>query len=224
MARGTSSSVMAGAGNGASGTLIGDPVAPLRNFVVEMTRLVERTNREPDILREGEALLARLVAQDDWLPERFAQPHPQFYQQYLLHSDPYERFCVVSFVWGPGQETPVHDHTVWGLVGVLRGAERALNYVHENGQMKPNGEVELLRAGEVAMVSPSIGDIHAVSNAFDDRSSISIHVYGGNIGAIHRHVFDRETGAAKAFVSGYSAEMTPNLWDRSAQIRALLEV
>ncbi|MGE4373020.1 MAG: cysteine dioxygenase [Xanthobacter sp.] len=223
MTHAPSSSPAIGAQPGLSGALVGDPVAPLRNFVVEMTRLVERMNREPEILSEGQALLARLVAQDNWLPERFAQPHPQFYQQYLLHSDPYERFCIVSFVWGPGQETPIHDHTVWGLVGVLRGAERALNYVHENGKLRPTGEVELLRAGEVAMVSPSIGDIHAVSNAFDDRPSISIHVYGGNIGAIHRHVFDRETGAIKAFVSGYSAEMTPNLWDRSAQIRAAME-
>ncbi len=32
-----------------------------------------------------------------------------------------ERFCVVSFVWGPDQATPIHNHTVWGLVGVLRG-------------------------------------------------------------------------------------------------------
>ena len=41
-----------------------------------------------------------------------AQPHPQYYQQHLLHCDPLERFSVVSFVWGPGQKTPVHDHTV----------------------------------------------------------------------------------------------------------------
>ena len=33
------------------------------------------------------------------------------------------RFSVVSFVWGPGQKTPVHDHRTWGLVGILRGAE-----------------------------------------------------------------------------------------------------
>ena len=41
----------------------------------------------------------------------------------LLHCDPMERFSVVSFVWAPGQKTPVHDHTVWGMVGVMRGVE-----------------------------------------------------------------------------------------------------
>jgi len=38
------------------------------------------------------------------------------------------------------------------------------------------------------------------------------HVYGANIGMVHRHVFDRATGAEKTFVSGYSAEVVPNLW------------
>ena len=42
--------------------------------------------------------------------------------QYLLYCDPEERFSVVSFVWGPGQSTPTHDPSVWGLIGVLRGA------------------------------------------------------------------------------------------------------
>jgi predicted metal-dependent enzyme (double-stranded beta helix superfamily) len=26
-------------------------------------------------------------------------------------------------VWGPGQTTPIHDHRVWGLIGMLRGSE-----------------------------------------------------------------------------------------------------
>ena len=63
-----------------------------------------------------------------------------------------------------------------------------------------------------AAVSPTIGDIHRVSNACDDRVSISIHVYGGNIGRIHRHVFDPATGAEKSFVSGYCSDVVPNLW------------
>jgi predicted metal-dependent enzyme (double-stranded beta helix superfamily) len=54
------------------------------------------------------------------------------------------------------------------------------------------------------MVSPTIGDVHQVANAYDDRVSISIHCYGGDIGATRRHAFDPVTGAVKEFVSGYS--------------------
>lgn len=55
------------------------------------------------------------------------------------------------------------------------------------------------------------------------RPSISIHVYGANIGAVARHVFDPATGAAKPFVSGYSLPVIPNFWDRSADVRATLQ-
>ena len=44
-------------------------------------------------------------------------------------------------------------------------------------------------------------------------ASISIHVYGGNIGAVRRHPFDPATGTASEFVSGYTNRELPNLWD-----------
>jgi 3-mercaptopropionate dioxygenase len=176
----------------------------LKDFVAELTALVEAGSDEPRILAGARKAMERLVANDDWLPEEMTRPHPQYYQQYLLYADPRDRFSVVSFVWGPGQKTPVHDHTVWGVIGMLRGAEKCVPYRSEAGRIVPSGPEVLLQRGHVEMVSPSIGDIHTVSNAFDDRVSISIHAYGANIGKVRRHVFDRETGAAKEFVSGYA--------------------
>lgn len=195
-----------------------------RDFVADFTRLVERSGHdEPAMLAEGGELLARLVSEDDWLPEAAAQPHPQFYQQHLIHCDPLERFSVVSFVWGPGQKTPVHDHTVWGLIGMLRGAEVCRRFEHRGtGQAMISGDTERLVPGQVDRVSPTVGDVHEVANAYDDRVSISIHVYGANIGAVARHVFDPATGAIKNFVSGYSSPLLPNFWDRSAEVRAAL--
>ncbi|MNH40929.1 hypothetical protein D3C79_1023230 [compost metagenome] len=70
--------------------------------------------------------------------------------------------------------------------------------------------------GDIDQVSPSLGDIHLVRNAHDDRTSISIHLYGGNIGRIARHVFVPETGETKPFVSGYSNLLVPNLWPRES--------
>lgn len=191
-----------------------DSLAPLRRFVREMTALVAAAPAaEAQLLAEGKQLLQTLIAEDDWLPEAFARPSPERYQQYLLHCDPLERFCVVSFVWGPGQTTPVHDHTVWGLVGMLRGAERAVSYSPgADGSLHPSGEA-VLHPGEVEAVSPRIGDVHAVSNALTDQASISIHVYGANIGAVRRHVYDPTTGQRKAFVSGYASDVVPNLWN-----------
>lgn len=179
----------------------------LKHFVNALEALVQTSDeQQPDFWPRLEKAMHDLVAQDDWLPSSLAVPHPQYYQQYCLHVDPDERFSVVSFVWGPGQCTPIHDHTVWGVIGVLRGAEVAQDYALDtSGVPTPKGQSHTLAAGEVAFVSPTIGDVHKVSNAFADQVSISVHAYGGNIGKINRHVFPSEGGEPKSFVSGYSA-------------------
>lgn len=176
----------------------------LQLFVAQVGLAVEASGDEPRLLQRVRAAMRELVAVDDWLPDDCARPHPQFYQQYLLYRDPADRFSVVSFVWGPGQKTPVHDHTVWGVIGVLRGSETAQHYRVVPGALVPQGPLEILREGDVTAVSPSIGDVHQVSNAFPDRVSISIHAYGADIGQLPRHVFDPVTGAARPFVSGYA--------------------
>lgn len=193
-------------------------IARLRRFITAMTDLVtEYGDDEARMLATGRKMLGELVAVDDWLPEFCAVPHPDRYCQYLLHCDPLERFSVVSFVWGPGQGTPIHDHTVWGLIGMLRGAEVAQGFtLGAPGAAPEPGAVHRLEPGMVEAVSPTIGDVHQVRNAHADRPSISIHVYGANIGAVHRHVFDPVTGAPKTFVSGYNSDRMPNLWAGSA--------
>lgn len=193
-------------------------LAPLRDFVTALAALLDQHPDEPRILREGGALLARLVAHDDWLPDAWAQPHPEYYQQHLLHCDSAERFSIVSFVWGPGQRTPIHDHTVWGLIGMLRGAEDSQPFVLDaTGKPVPQGDAVRLLPGQVEAVSPTVGDIHRVNNVYDDRVSVSIHVYGANIGAVRRSVY-AEDGTRKPFVSGYSNQTLPNLWDRSREL------
>ncbi len=190
------------------------PITRLRDFAAAMTRLVEqRGNAEDAVLTPARELLLGLVAHDDWLPDAFAASDPTRYRQYLLYGDPLERFSLVSFVWGPGQRTPVHDHLMWGLVGMLRGAEDAVSYTRPlEGPGLIAGEKSRLLPGMAEAVSPRIGDIHTVANALMDQPSISIHLYGGNIGTVHRHSFDPITGAAAGFVSGYSGSVLPSLW------------
>lgn len=188
-------------------------VTPLRRFVRDFAAILDSGANEAGILEHGGRLLSRLVSQDDWLPEEFTRPHPERYRQYLLHCDSAERFSVVSFVWGPGQATPVHDHRVWGLVGVLRGAESVQDYRRrDDGSLVPQGAAVELREGEVQAIDPRAGDIHRVANAFADRTSISIHVYGGNIGAVERAIY-RDSGEERPFISGYANEVLPNLWN-----------
>jgi predicted metal-dependent enzyme (double-stranded beta helix superfamily) len=186
-----------------------EALARLGTFVAAIGALLDRTDDEREILATGRTLLAALVARDDWLPDAYAQPDPARYRQYLLYRDPDARFSVVSFVWAPGQATPIHDHGVWGLVGVLRGAEIAERFERGGGALRPVGS-ERLEARAVDAVSPRIGDLHRVSNADADGVSISIHVYGADIGAVERATYD-PAGNAKRFVSGYADAPVPQL-------------
>jgi predicted metal-dependent enzyme (double-stranded beta helix superfamily) len=192
-------------------------IARLRTFVADFTRLADESDgNEAVFFDSGRDLLHELIRVDDWLPPVFARPDPARYRQYLLHCDPLERFSVVSFVWDRGQSTPIHNHTVWGMVGVLRGAEIGTRFVR-TGADSPlaDSDDERFEAGQIDLVSPSVGDIHRVRNALDDGVSVSIHVYGANIGAVRRATFG-PAGEARPFISGYSSEFTPNLWDRSS--------
>ena len=188
-----------------------DSLAPLRDFVVAMTELVQAETAEASVLAAARPLLARLIADDAWLPSASAEVRSDSYAQYLLHADPQQRFSVVSFVWGPGQRTPVHDHTVWGLVGVLRGAEACEEFDLRAGQPVANGHRHTLRRGQIEAVSPTLGDWHRVANALPDQASISIHVYGGDIGSVRRHRLDAD-GRVCDFVSGYTAAPLPALF------------
>ena len=176
------------------------PPEPLARLIAE----VQQALGLPAAHTAVGAALAELVAHDDWLPPAYAQPHPDHYQQYLLHADPAGRFSIVSFVWGPGQATPVHDHGVWGAVGVLRGAEISQSY-DADGITPPRavGAPHTLLPGAVELIGPELGDIHKVSNADADAVSVSIHIYAANIGRHPRHVFP-ESGGVKPFISGYA--------------------
>jgi predicted metal-dependent enzyme (double-stranded beta helix superfamily) len=191
----------------------------LRDFVIGATKVVETAKREGETVAAMTPLLAQLIAKDDWLPDDYAQPHPEYYRQYLLHADPLERFSIVSFVWGPGQKTPIHDHRVWGLVGVLRGAELSTDYTKAQDGALIGHDEQRLEPGTIIALSPDTRDIHTIRNAFEDRVSVSIHVYGANIGAVRRAVFAFPSGHEKPFVSGYSNAHVPNLWDRSESLR-----
>ena len=185
----------------------------LLSFVKDLATLLETNPSEEMIFSKGKKLLENLIQSDDWLSEEFCKPHPQYYQQYLLYADPLDRFSVVSFVWGPGQKTPLHNHTVWGMIGQLRGQERSADYYRQPDGSYQADQSFICNPGQVVTVSPNTHDIHVVENALSDQTSISIHVYGGNIGRIERAVFDPTTGAEKLFISGYANSVTPNLWN-----------
>jgi 3-mercaptopropionate dioxygenase len=175
--------------------------AVLETYVAACSKAVELGD-EPLVLSAVQTALVPLLKSADWLPASHGTPKPEGYGQFPLYIDPDDRFSIVSFVWGPGQSTPVHDHCVWGVVGILRGAETSVNYEISGGECQETSRA-VGRQGDILAVSPTIGDVHKVGNDSLTDYAVSIHTYGANIGKVQRHVFDPDTGVARDFVSGY---------------------
>jgi predicted metal-dependent enzyme (double-stranded beta helix superfamily) len=170
-------------------------------FVDNLKSIVTDGQDESVVLKSVSEELQQILGKPDWLPASHTKPRDDRYAQYPLYVDPQGRFSVVSFVWKPGQWTPVHDHTVWGVVGIHQGVERTEAYREVDGKLQKTKTIDA-NVGEVGAVSPAIGDVHRVGNVSEDVA-ISIHVYGGNIGTVKRHVFDDQTMEPSEFVSGY---------------------
>jgi predicted metal-dependent enzyme (double-stranded beta helix superfamily) len=124
-------------------------------------------------------LLQGLILDRDLLHPSQMEPDPDHYRQHVLHVAEDGLFSIVALVWLPHQETPVHDHLSWCVVGVHQGAEVETCYRRdESGELVENG-YSFHPAGTVVGLIPPI-DIHKVSNGCRDVA-ISLHIYGTDI-------------------------------------------
>lgn len=149
-----------------------------------------------------EPLLRSLVTDRDWLNEKFCRAIPsKAYAQYLLYRPADHAFSIVSFVWNPGQGSPIHDHCTWGVIGQYKGEEEETRFRITKNALEQIGLV-IARPGDVSHVYPPARDIHQIVNR-SDRPAISIHIYGGDIGSQRRHTYDPNTAAVQEFISAY---------------------
>ena len=142
----------------------------------------------------AEATARVRVALAPWLarplPASHTTPGQDCYARHLLHCDPQGRFCAVAIVLAPGQSTPVHNHTTWGVIGVVTGREREIRYRRrDDGSLMELGTGFNL-PGQMSVVIPP-KDIHRIEGAAEDGGlTISIHVYGGRNDKVTGEVFE----------------------------------
>jgi len=120
------------------------------------------------------------------LDERFFEPRPDTYARRLLHRDEELELTVVVMTWGPGQHTPVHDHAgIWCVEGVVEGMMEVtqLELVEETagGCCRFVEQVHSVAGvGSSGALIPPF-EYHSLGNALDDRPSVTVHVYGGEM-------------------------------------------
>lgn len=186
----------------------------MRVFIADVRRTMAAHS---DVASGLEALrphFAVLLADQSWLPDAFAAPHPASAMggaigSWLLFRSANHDLSLFSLVVPAGSSTPVHDHLAWGLVGLYRGEQNETVYRRvDDGAEQSRAVLEVttiaaLRPGNLYTLLPPHGDIHAVTTT-SPVASISIHLLANDTGCVLRHAFDPEHEHVRAFRSGYS--------------------
>lgn len=130
--------------------------------------------------RVAKALTGHL-ADPSLLDPEHREPDPSHYRQHVLHVEPDGSFSVVALVWLPGQETCIHDHVSWCVVGTYVGVEEETTYRLADDHLVPLRRNRTPQGVASYLVPP--GDIHKVCN-HSSSVAISIHVYGADISVL----------------------------------------
>lgn len=186
----------------------------LRSFVATVRDISADTIDHRQRMDRLEPHFQELLAQEGWLPEKYAQINPESGMgggigQWLLYRSQDRSLTVFSLVIPPGSTTPVHDHLAWGLIGLYKGNQAETVYTRiDGGNLEGQAQLEIveertLQPGDIYRLLPPEGDIHAVKTT-SASPSVSIHVLGNDTGCIWRHQFIPEAHSVKSFRSGYS--------------------
>jgi len=106
----------------------------LRSFVTTVREISACTaNDRTQTLARLKPYFQELLAQQEWLPEKFAQVNPENSMgsgigQWLLYRAKDRLLSIFSLVILPGSTTPIHDHLAWGLIGLYKGNQQETVY------------------------------------------------------------------------------------------------
>ena len=187
-------------------------------FVRDLEAVVAAERDQAKIVASVEPLVQRLVTGEDlsWLKPDYRRP-PEGktgvaagYGQYCLYRRGTE-LSVIAFCWGPGKGTPIHDHLSWGVLGFIDGSEKETRYKRvddgTNGdyaQLKEVG-VHHTQKGRTSHITTPSRDVHKVENP-GDTPSVSIHVYGCDIGRQRRRRYDAQSGKIEWYVTPHDSD------------------
>lgn len=139
--------------------------------------------------------LCRLIRSSEIdLPPEFTRPAEDHYARRLLYKNDDKGYSIVVMTWGPGQKTPIHDHAgMWCVEGVWGGSIDVQQYELtevKSGcyRFEPRNSYEAGVGSAGCLIPPF--EYHRISNACEDTTAISLHIYGGEMTCCN--VFDRQ--------------------------------
>jgi predicted metal-dependent enzyme (double-stranded beta helix superfamily) len=153
-------------------------------------------------LREAIPVLSRLVSDPDFLDshvlpflEEAGSRAKDWYVAYR-HDAPDGSYSLQIFVWPPGSETRIHDHSSWGAFCCMVGSILEERYeraddgsLPDHARLKELWRREWRREDGISIVLPYERGIHRVGNPAEEPA-ISVHLYGPRLGEIDGRDYD----------------------------------
>jgi predicted metal-dependent enzyme (double-stranded beta helix superfamily) len=112
------------------------------------------------------------------------------------HNGESRSYSLQIFVWPPGFETKIHDHSTWGALRCVVGSIVEERFERLDDGLQPNRarlrrvwRRVLNRQDGASTVLPYEGGIHRVGNPGPD-TAVSVHLYGRRMGELDGRDYD----------------------------------
>lgn len=105
------------------------------------------------------------------------------YARRELYQSAKHGYSVIAMTWGPGQGTPIHDHSgLWCVEGVWHGTLEITPYdlIEEEGNRCRFRAAKAIHAGTGSagsLIPPH--EYHTIRNPAAEGAAVSLHVYEG---------------------------------------------
>lgn len=99
------------------------------------------------------------------------------------------QITLLKVCFPAGRRTPPHDHGTWATILLLSGEEKNTLYRNENGKLRKAGDTTLTRGA----ILPMLAETAHVAECLGNVPAIGLHVYGGDILALPRRMWNPET-------------------------------
>ena len=152
-------------------------------------------------LREAVPVLTRLAGDYDFLDSQvfpLLEEAGRAEDWYVGYRRDYRGFSysLQVFVWPPGSETRIHDHSSWGAFCCVVGSVLEERYeradddsVPDYARLKKLWQFQWRKENGTSTVFPYERGIHRVGNP-SEVPAISVHLYGPRLGEIDGRDYD----------------------------------
>ena len=160
----------------------GIPFEGRDRFIAAVDGAIRASQDEHAVTARLRTLLCGLIRDPEvQLPDCVHEPIVDHYARRELFRSPTRGYSVVAMTWGPGQGTPLHDHSgLWCVEGVWHGELEITQYelLEQNGdryRFRAAGGMHAGPGSAGSLIPPH--EYHTIRNASADRIAVSLHIY-----------------------------------------------